>query len=267
VAERKAGDLRGQRHEMRIVTLTSDFGTRDYYAGYMRGVLLSKVPQVILADITHEIAHFDIVQAAFVLKSAYPGYPPGTVHLILVHHRLGSQDILCIERNGQYFIAPDSGILTLLFEDLSSAVRLSNPESMQWQALMAHAVAEIENGQPILSLGDDVRDFERKIHLKAVVTQAYIKGAAIYIDGYDNIVFNITKDLFELVQNGRAFELYYKRHDPVTTIHQHYHQVPVGEVACIFNYAGYLELGINMGKAASLLGFKIDDIIQIHFAE
>jgi S-adenosylmethionine hydrolase len=61
--------------------------------------------------------------------------------------------------------------------------------------------------------------------------------------------------------------LYYKRHDPVIEIHEHYHEVPVGEVACIFNSAGYLELGINMGMAASLLGFKIDDIIQVHFAE
>ncbi|HLF63708.1 MAG TPA: SAM-dependent chlorinase/fluorinase [Saprospiraceae bacterium] len=252
---------------MRIVTLTSDFGTRDYYAGYMRGILLSHVPNVILADITHDIDHFDIVQAAFVLKSAYRSYPPGTVHLILVHHRLGSQDVLCVEREGQFFIAPDSGILTLMFEDLETTVRLSNAESRSWQIQMAQAVAGIANAQPISSLGNEVRDFERKIHLKAVITQAYIKGAAIYIDGYENIVFNITKELFEQVQKGRAFELYYKRHDPVTEIHEHYHQVPVGEVTCIFNYAGYLELGINMGKAASLLGFKIDDIIQIHFAD
>ncbi len=252
---------------MRIVTLTSDFGTRDYYAGYMRGILLAHAPGITLADITHEIDHFDIVQAAFVLKSAYRSYPPGTIHLILVHHRLGSQDVLCMERHGQYFIAPDSGILSLIFEDMNAAVRLSNVESNSWQVMMAHAVAGIDRGQPLTELGKEIRDFERKIHLKAVITQAYIKGAAIYIDGYENIVFNITKDLFEQVQNGRAFELYYKRHDPVTEIHEHYHQVPVGEVTCIFNYAGYLELGINMGKAASLLGFKIDDIIQIHFAE
>lgn len=251
---------------MRIVTLTSDFGSRDYYAGYMRGVVLSHTPGIALADITHDIEHFDIVQAAFVLKSAYRSFPPGTIHLILVNHRLASQDILCVQQDEQYFIAPDSGILTLIFDDLSTAIRLTNPDAHSWQILMARAVASIDAGN-IPALGTEVSDFERKIHLKAVITQAYIKGAAIYIDGYDNIIFNITKDLFEKVQNGRPFELYYKRHDPITMIHEHYHQVPVGEVACIFNYAGYLELGINMGKAASLLGFKIDDIIQIHFAE
>ena len=257
----------GGHIDMRIVTLTSDFGTRDYYAGYMRGVVLSQAPHVALADITHDIEHFDIVQAAFVLKSAYRSFPPGSVHLILVHHRLGSQDVLCVKQDDQYFIAPDSGILTLIFEGLSSAVRLTNPDALSWQVLMAKAVARIDQGDELTVLGPQVTDFERKIHLKAVVTQAYIKGAAIYIDGYDNIIFNITRDLFEKVQNGRPFELYYKRHDPITMIHEHYHQVPVGEVACIFNQAGYLELGINMGKAATLLGFKIDDIIQIHFAE
>jgi S-adenosylmethionine hydrolase len=252
---------------MKIVTLTSDFGTRDYYAGHMRGVLLSHAPDIILADITHDIEHFDIVQAAFVLKSAYRSYPPGTIHVILVHHRLASQDVLCVQQEGQYFIAPDSGILTLLFEDMSKAIRLNNPEGFSWQVLMAKTVARIDSGADLSALGNEVTDFERKIHLKAVITQAYIKGAAIYIDGYENIVFNITKDLFEKVQNTRPFELYYKRHDPITSIHKHYHQVAVGEVACIFNQAGYLELGINMGRAASLLGFKIDDIIQIHFAE
>jgi S-adenosylmethionine hydrolase len=220
-----------------------------------------------LSDITHEIDHFDIAQAAFVLKSAYKSYPPGTVHLIMVHHRLDSQDVLCIEYDNQYFIAPDSGILTLMFDNLETAIRLPNHDTHSWQMVMARAVAGIQNGQAVSSLGDEIPDFERKIHLKAVVTQAYVKGAAIYIDGYENIVFNITEELFKQVQNGRPFELYYKRHDPITVIHEHYHQVPVGEVACIFNHAGYLELGINMGRAASLLGFKIDDIIQIHFAE
>ena len=252
---------------MRIVTLTSDFGARDYYAGFMRGVLLSRVPGVTLADITHEINHFDITQAAFVLKGAYQSFPPGTVHLVLVHHRLGMQDVLCAEHGGHYFIALDSGILSLMFEDIAVAYRIVNPDNLTWQELMAHAAAQIHAGKPLADIAPAVTDFERKIHLKPVVTNAYIKGAAVYIDGYDNIVFNITRDLFQSVQKGRPFELYYKRHDPVTEIHEHYHQVPVGEVACIFNSAGYLELGINMGTAASLLGFKIDDIVQVHFAE
>lgn len=252
---------------MRIVTLTSDFGTRDYYAGYLRGILLSRAPEVVLADITHDIPHFDISQAAFVLKSAYRSFPAGTIHLILVHHRFERQEVMCICYDDQYFIALDSGILSLIFEDVSMAYRLHNPGGIPWQSLMAQAVAGVQNGQDLADLGTEVADFERKIHLKPVVTNEYIKGSAMYIDGYENIVFNITQELFEHVQRGRAFELYYKRHDPVIEIHDHYHQVAVGEVACIFNSAGYLELGINMGKAASLLGFKIDDIIQVHFAD
>jgi S-adenosylmethionine hydrolase len=252
---------------MRIITLTSDFGTRDYYAGHMRGVLLSRANDITLADITHEIDHFDITQAAFVLRAAYASFPIGTVHLILVHHRLGMQDVLCIEQDGHFFIGLDSGILSLMFEDLDSAFRLHNTDHLSWQELIALAVAGIQQGKTLDELGSAVTDFVRKIHLKPVVTNAYIKGAAVYIDGYQNIVFNISKRLFEGVQKGRPFELYYKRHDPVTEIHEHYHEVPVGEVACIFNSAGYLELGINMGMAASLLGFKIDDIIQVHFAE
>src|SRR5690606_32320086 len=148
----------------------------------------------------------------------------------------------------QYFFALDSGVLTLLFDDIPSAYRLRNPQAIPWQNLLAQAVAALQEGKDLSELGTEVSNFERKISLKPVVTNAYIKGAAIYIDGYENIVFNITRELFEQVQKGRSFELYYKRHDPVTEIHNHYHQVPVGEVACIFNSAGFLELGINMGK-------------------
>jgi S-adenosylmethionine hydrolase len=252
---------------MRIVTLTSDFGTRDYYAGHLRGLLLSESPGITLTDITHDIDHFDIMQAAFVLKAAYPGFPNGTVHLVMVNHRLGPQDVLLAEQDGQYFIALDSGLLSLVFEELETAYRINNPDRLPWQSLIASSVARIHEGKPLTEFAELVTNFERKIHLKPVVTNAYIKGAAIYIDGYENIVFNITRELFKQVQKDRPFELYYKRHDPITRIHRHYHEVPVGEVVCIFNAAGYLELGINMARAASLLGFKIDDIIQIHFAD
>ena len=73
------------------------------------------------------------------------------------------------------------------------------------------------------------------------------------------------RPLFEKVQNGRAFQLFFKRHDPIVKLSRNYHDVPVGEVLCLFNAADHLEIAINMGRASTLLGLKLDDMVQVDF--
>jgi S-adenosylmethionine hydrolase len=79
------------------------------------------------------------------------------------------------------------------------------------------------------------------------------------------VTLNIPKDLFEKVRNGRKFALFFKRNDPITRLSQHYTDVPVGETLCLFNFAEFLEIAVSMGKASSLLGLKLDDMVQVDF--
>ncbi|MDX1476920.1 MAG: SAM-dependent chlorinase/fluorinase [Saprospiraceae bacterium] len=252
---------------MAILTLTTDYGTSDHYVAHLKGHLLRAYPGFNLVDVSHNIKSFDIVQAAFVLKQAYPPFAPGTIHLALVHNRTAEQDLVCVQRDGQYFMMLDNGMITLLFDEITTCHRLARPDHLGLKEWIARCAADLQAGKELDEIGQITENFQRRIHLKPVVTSTYIRGVAIYVDHYDNIIFNITRDLFESVCADRAFELFYKRHDPITVMHDNYYDVPVGETVCRFNNAGYLELGINMGRAASLLGIKVDDAVQIHFNE
>jgi len=253
---------------MPVVTLTSDYGTSDHYQAALKGYLLSDTPDLTIVDISHHIPSFNIMEAAFVLRHAYPSFPEGTVHCVMVHNRRTDQRLLCIKHNGHYFLTPDNGLATLMFDEIGVCVAVENPDpGRNWQQRVSSAVQLLQDNPDITSLGEAVIQPVKLIHLHPVVTSDLIRGAAIHIDSYDNVIFNITRELFEAVSKGRPFEIYYKRHDPVVEIHQDYYDVPVGEVVCRFNDRGLLELGMNMDKAASLLGIKIDDTVQIHFAE
>ncbi|RLD18512.1 MAG: hypothetical protein DRI69_10220 [Bacteroidetes bacterium] len=253
---------------MSIITLTSDYGTIDHYVAALKGNLLSKNPSLTIVDVSHQIGSFDIVQAAFVLRHAYPAFPEGTIHCVLVHNRTDEQRLLVFRHNKHIFLVPDNGIATLMFDEIKDCYAVPSENGhINWQQRVADCVNVLKNGAEIASIGEPAGEIERRIHLNPVVTNAFIRGSAIYIDNYDNVVFNIRRELFESVSQGRDFKLYYKRHDPVVEIHKDYYNVPVGDVVCRFNDRGFLELGINMGRAASLLGIKIDDTVQVHFDE
>ena len=87
----------------------------------------------------------------------------------------------------------------------------------------------------------------------------------IYIDNYENAIVNIDRTLFEKVGRNRPFSLYFKRNDPITRLSEDYSDVPVGETLCLFNPSAYLVIAINMGKASSMLGLKVEDTVQIDF--
>jgi len=253
---------------MSIITLTSDYGATDHYIATLKGYLLSKNPRLTIVDVSHQIGSFDIVQAAFVLRHAYPAFPKGTVHCVLVHNRTHEQRLLLIEHNGHIFLVPDNGVATLMFDDINECYAIPITDAhANWQQRVADCVDKLKSGGTVKSIGPPAGEIERRIHLNPVVTTAFIRGSAIYIDNFDNVVFNVRRELFESVCQGRDFKLFYKRHDPVTEIHKDYYDVPVGEVVCRFNDRGFLELGINMGRAATLLDIKIDDTLQVHFDE
>lgn len=252
---------------MPIVTLTSDYGTRDHYVAMLKGRMLTRRSDLTIIDVSHEIEQFDTVQAAFVLKHAYPSFPAGTIHVAIVNNRPEVRDLLCIVMNGHYFLIPDNGMATLLFQELGECYVVHSNGDSGWKDRIAGCVEQLASGHQPGSFARLKRDFVERIHLTPVVTSEFIRGTAIHIDHYDNVIFNITREIFETVCKGRDFELYYKRHDPITSIHTKYYDVPVGEVLCRFNDQGFLELAINMGKAASLLGIKVDDMVQVHFID
>lgn len=253
---------------MQIVTFTTDFGLDDYYVAILKGAMLQQDSDLQFIDITHRVKPYDIVQGAFVLKNAYHNFPENSIHVISVNNDSERLSFIAFRHSGHYFVGPDNGIFTLMFDELPPNVyRLDyNPDSaFPLKEVFAHAVSHLSAGKPISEIGLPAGETERRIALQPVISTSQIRGSVIYIDHYENVVVNIPQDLFEKVRNGRKFGLFFKRHDPITALSRRYQDVPVGETLCLFNSAGHLEIAINMGKASSLLGLKLDDMVQVDF--
>lgn len=252
---------------MPVVTLTTDFGQRDYYLPLLKGALLDQDDQLRLVDITHQINSYDIVQAAFIFQNAWHSFPTGTIHLISVNDYYQAQcRYLAFQHADHAFVGPDNGLFTLIFPDIDMiAYQLPQSPEQPLREVYARAVGHVAQGNPWEQIGTPIEVLLQRITFQPVVQPATIRGSVIYIDRFDNAILNIRRPLFEQVGKGRPFQLYFKRHDPLTNLCRHYHDVPIGEILCRFNGAGYLQIAINMGRAAGLLGLKVEDMVQIDF--
>src|SRR5258705_4958090 len=100
-----------------IITLTTDYGTTDHLVGTMKGVILKINPDVTIVDITHTVTAYDLLDGALAIGSAYAYFPPKTVHVVVVDPGVGTERRpLLVSAQNQYFIAPDNGVLSVIFE-------------------------------------------------------------------------------------------------------------------------------------------------------
>jgi S-adenosylmethionine hydrolase len=254
---------------MDIVTFTSDLGYTDFYTGVIKGALLTRNPNLQIIDISHNIKRYDIVQAAFVLKNAYSAFPPGTIHLVSVHNNHNYQSSYVVfQQDGHFFAGPNNGLFSLIFNPLPKQIyEISHAGggSFPTPEIYSKVVDHISKKGKLEALGEPAKNLVVRLSLQPVINKSQIRGSVIHIDRYENVIVNITRDLFEQVKQERSFAIFFKRHDPIVELSNQYGDVPVGETLCLFNSTGYLEIAINMDKAASLLGLKVDETIQIDF--
>jgi S-adenosylmethionine hydrolase len=250
---------------MQIVTLITDFGLEDHYAGILKGALLSQNSALNIVDITHNVKNFDIVHAAFILKNTYAEFPKGTIHLMNVM-TFPEKKSKCIvfEIKGHFFIGPDNGIFSLAFDDEPKDVYILESEEegiFAFKNVYAKAVVHILSELPMSEIGTPTERMERRISLQPVVSNGQLNGSVIHVDGYGNVILNIDKLLFNQVCRGREFSLFFKRHEPITKISKRYSDVPVGDLLCLFNSANHLEIALNMDRVSEKYSLKIDDTV------
>ncbi len=253
-----------------IVSLTTDFGLRDYYTGALKGALLRACPQACLVDISHAVRPFDIAQAAFVVKNAYVFFPEGTIHLVGVHCTYGPEPRFVVaQEGGHFFAAPDNGVLSLLLERVSEAraLSVSTNSFLSFIEAFAKTLEHLGSGQPLDRLGVSAGALVERVGLRPVVARSRIRGVVMNVDNFDNVQVNISRETFDRIGQGRPFALFFRRHDPITTLSNCYTDVPEGEPLCLFNSAGYLEIAVNMGRAATLFGLKEEDIVEVIFQD
>lgn len=254
---------------MQCVTLISDLGLTDPSVGQLKGAMVSRWNDLQFIDFTHDIKPHDIVTAGWVLKNSYQEAPPGSIHVVSVLNNYhNAHSYLAFEYDGHYFVGPNNGVFSLAFEKLPRDIYEFKAESgtvYSVKKILSLMVGHLAAQRPIHELGNPVRNLILRIQLQPVINKYMIRGSVIYIDHYENVVVNITREQFEKNRAGRDFSVYIKRNDAIREISTHYQDVPVGETLCLFNSNNYLEIAIHAGTAASMLGLSVDETVQIDF--
>lgn len=248
---------------MPLLTLTSDIGQQDFLAGAVKGQLIQANPQLAIVDITHNLSPFNYPQAAYVCRNAIKNFNKGTFHLVLVNlFDEKPEHMLMAEHDGHYIGCADNGLLTMILEEVPQKVVALQLEKTQQKntlyctAVFAKAVSELCAGKKIEQVGDATVSIHVKNPLKPLLGNNWIEGQIIFIDNFENVIVNITREEFEEQRRGRSFKIVFKRDEVIDRISESYADVTEGEKLALFNSAGYLEIAINKGNAAGLLGLQ-----------
>ena len=254
---------------MQIITLTTDFGIQDSYVAMLKGAILCECADLHFIDITHNVKNYNIVQAAYSIKHTYPNFPKGTIHIVSVNNFYSSSPVYMImEYDGHFFIGPDNGVFSLVFPSQPESCYLISYHILEistFKNTYAKAVGHIAKGLPLEELGVKMEEITQRFSLQPITGETLIRGSVIHIDHFENVVLNITKELWVRYNYYRRFALFFKRHDPINELSTTYADVPIGENLCLFNSANHLEIAINMGKAASMLSLEIEDTVRVEF--
>ncbi|MGA7678522.1 MAG: SAM-dependent chlorinase/fluorinase [Dehalococcoidia bacterium] len=272
-----------------VITLTTDFSTGDAYVASMKGVILTINPKAVIIDICHSIEPQNILQAAFILSTAYRYFPEGTIHLAVVDPGVGSQRKAVILKTPKaFFIAPDNGVLSYIIDELDAApakpahrfspnpehrklgtgleaVAITNPDFRRKPAsttfhgrdIFAPAAAHLSLGTPLHKFGDSLSHvFAFHITRPLRDNQGNLTGCVLHIDNFGNLITNIRSDD---LPGEKVTITIGSRH--IDSISQFYTEKE--GLAAIIGSSGYLEISLKNGNAAAFLGMKVGDEIKL----
>lgn len=245
-----------------LITLTTDFGQSDHFVGAMKGVILSIAPRVRIVDITHAIAPYDLTEAAFVIAQAWRYFPRRTVHVIVVDPTVGSaRRPILVEAGGHYFIAPDNGLLSMVYETGVHKVRvIANPKVMNKEVshtfhgrdVFAPAAAHLAAGVPPARFGKAVADYVQSFQIKpSRFAERNWRGKVLKVDHFGNLITNLHIDDFPDVRT-RPIELRLGV-ERIRRLALTYAEAAPGEVFVIVGSSGFLEVAANQASAANRL--------------
>ncbi len=263
---------------MPLISLSSDYGNKDPYRAIVLGVLADLAPQLKVVELSHEIAPGNLLEAAFIIGQAYPSFPKGSVHLILNQELDGKGVFLAMEMDGQFFIAADNGLLSLL-QGAKKAKAIHRIEIgagidslFPGRDFLAKAAVHLAQGGALSILGKPMNSINQVKAPQALVDRErkIISGKIIYIDHYGNLITNIAKGQLQELQ-GKTFEINLPRNRSLTKIARSYQDSAQDGVLALINSLGLLEIAFRgaIGKeyngANSLLGLNLMDEISINY--
>ncbi|SHE72669.1 hypothetical protein SAMN05443144_10342 [Fodinibius roseus] len=248
-----------------VITLTTDFGLRDYYVSAMKAVMLGIAPEARLIDVSHDIPSQDIMAGSWVLKNSAMLFPSKTVHTVVVDPGVGTErHPIALQVEDQYFVGPDNGIFSLLTSDRDySAVCLTRQQYLRdspsstfhGRDIFAPAAAHLSRGVPLGELGEPLDELVSYRWMQPIADKDGVQGTVIHIDKFGNLITNIPQVLIKEVVEGKEVKIYIGN-VILNDISNTFGSVAEGEPVAYIGSAGMLEIGINKGDAEEMLGVQ-----------
>jgi S-adenosylmethionine hydrolase len=249
---------------MRRIALVTDFGTRDPYVASMKGVLAGRTDAAIV-DLTHDIAPFDVGEAAWFLRTVERWWPEGTIFVCVVDPGVGtSRRIVAAERHGRTFLAPDNGLLTFVGDGLLSV----SVEATRWflpagsttfhgRDRFAPVAAAIANGLAIGELGPAAEHLIRLHYTEPSYDERRVTGTIVSIDRFGNLITDVEPERIAFapfaMHVGEAV---------IDRMERSYGDAAAGPFL-IAGSGGTVELSVANGSAAEVLHLRRGDCIEI----
>jgi S-adenosylmethionine hydrolase len=250
---------------MSVITLTTDFGPRDWFVGTMKGVILGICPRAALVDITHEVPAGDIPGGAFALAAACRFFPKGTIHVVVVDPGVGSaRRAIAVQTADYFFVAPDNGVLSWVLAKqkvraihaLENETHFLSPVSNTFHGrdIFAPAAAHLGRGLPIRRLGPALKDYVRLDWPQPRERRGEIEGEVVYIDRFGNAITNLEGQMLTSVHGEEREVRAGRRRCPIKPFYQ---AMPAGEALALVGSSGFLEVAVNGGSAKEALRLKV----------
>ena len=257
--------MKADRPHPPIITLTTDFGLRDYFVGALKGVLLQSLPEARLIDISHEIPRHDIISGAFVINEAFPYFPPGTIHLSVVDPGVGTRRrMIVVSCAGQLFVAPDNGLLSyLLYKAESRAFKIEGNALLKFKESPTFAgrdhfapiAAALASGTDPAALGEEIDDANIIEGLVIEKKESGIRGKIVYFDHFGNAITNIKRsdlpEQFKIIVGG----------EKLIELKRNYDEGIDAQANLIINSSGQLEIFVPRKSAKEQLNLELMDVI------
>ncbi|HVB87256.1 MAG TPA: SAM-dependent chlorinase/fluorinase [Candidatus Dormibacteraeota bacterium] len=248
-----------------IITLTTDFGTGDYFVGAMKGVILSINPDVTIVDITHNVLPHDVLDGALTIGNAYKYFPPKTIHVVVVDPGVGTtRRPLLVAGDQHYFIGPDNGVFSSVY-DQTEALHVWNVISEHYfrqpvsntfhgRDIFAPVAAWLTKSWQTSAFGEVITDFVRFGLPKPKVNGNIVKGVVLRVDHFGNLITNLTPaDVPALAEAEGKFTIK-AGNGQITKMVPTFSQAAPGEAVGVIGSTGHIEIAVNKGSASKALG-------------
>ena len=275
---------------MSLITLTTDFGNKDHFVGSIKGALYSEIENVNIVDISHNISPFNIIEGAYVIQNSYKNFPEGSIHIIGVDsEKTPEQNHIAMILDGHYFICANNGIMSLISSRINPEkiieINIHNHKSTSFTVLdvFVKVAAHIYRGGSIDLVGKRIQELKELYDINPIVNEKNkeIIGNVIYIDNYENVITNISKNLFDEFGKSRPYVINARNYKFESIVNSYSEAIKFnvkkeirkeeGKKLALFNKSNFLELAIyksnpgNTGGASSLFGLNYRDLVTIKF--